>query len=237
VLDLSTTPVPTAAYPGDKVTLYLVVHANNAVAHSAKLVLSATPTAVTTPSGSTGLGDLTTTNKMVTVTVTIPATMTPGKLSLTAKVSAAADKVVPKSTVRTITVAAKPVETATTSTTTSLPTTAPTSGTEVYTAPSPAGSIQPTSAAAVALPQIAAAAPSSAAPSSLSGSTTALREGSPDSQELTFQRVASTQAAWLAALLVAFSVLLTQVRLAGIRPARSRNKGDHRRNRRGLFGR
>jgi hypothetical protein len=63
-----------------------------------------------------------------------------------------------------------------------------------------------------------------------------MRNGSPDSQELTFERVASTQAAWLAALLVAFSVLLTQVRLAGgRRPARLRTKGGHRRTRRGLF--
>jgi hypothetical protein len=63
-----------------------------------------------------------------------------------------------------------------------------------------------------------------------------MREGASDSQELTFQRVASTQAAWLAALLVVFSVLLTQVRLVGARSARSQTKGDHRRNRRGMFG-
>src|SRR5690606_40996390 len=35
----------------------------------------------------------------------------------------------------------------------------------------------------------------------------------PVAQDLTFERMASTQVAWLAALLVAFSLLLTQLRL------------------------
>lgn len=62
----------------------------------------------------------------------------------------------------------------------------------------------------------------------------ALRAASPEPQELTFQRLASTQAAWLAALLVAFSLLLTQVRLN--RPADARRrKGTHRRRRSGVF--
>ena len=53
--------------------------------------------------------------------------------------------------------------------------------------------------------------------------------------ELTFDKLASTQAAWLAALLVAFSLLLTQVRLgkANARAARpAKPKGAHRRTRR-----
>ena len=54
--------------------------------------------------------------------------------------------------------------------------------------------------------------------------------------------MASTQVAWLSALLVAFSLLLTQLRLGRRRvPAgaagRVRPKGAHRRPRRGLFGR
>lgn len=64
----------------------------------------------------------------------------------------------------------------------------------------------------------------------------------PVAQDLTFERMASTQVAWLAALLVAFSLLLTQLRLGRRRvPAgaagRVRPKGAHRRPRRGLFGR
>jgi hypothetical protein len=67
-------------------------------------------------------------------------------------------------------------------------------------------------------------------------SSTLRSGGSPQAQELTFERLASTQAAWLAALLVAFSVLLTQVRLAR-QPTRVRPKGDHRRPKHGLFER
>lgn len=64
----------------------------------------------------------------------------------------------------------------------------------------------------------------------------------PVAQDLTFERMASTQVAWLSALLVAFSLLLTQLRLGRRRvPAgaagRVRPKGAHRRPRRGLFGR
>jgi hypothetical protein len=57
--------------------------------------------------------------------------------------------------------------------------------------------------------------------------------------------MASTQIAWLAALLVAFSLLTTHLRMGRRRPvpgtaralaATSRRKGEHRRPRRGLFG-
>jgi hypothetical protein len=239
VLEVSTTPVAAAAHPGDKVTLFVVIHANKAVAHKATLVLSAKPKATTTPTGSHPLGDLTTTNKTVTVTVTVPKAMKPGKLVLTAKVAAAAaDKAAPKSTTRTITVAAAPKTTPATTppATPALPTTpSGAGGAGGYTPPSPAGSIQPARVPGVALPQIAAGQPSSPAGTGLSGGTTAMRDGSPDAQELTFQRVASTQAAWLAALLVVFSVLLTQVRLVGTRSVRPHAKGGHRRGRRGLF--
>lgn len=60
-------------------------------------------------------------------------------------------------------------------------------------------------------------------------------EGASGPDELTFDKLASTQAAWLAALLVAFSLLLTQVRLgkANTRAARPvKPKGAHRRARR-----
>jgi hypothetical protein len=233
VLEVSTTPVP-VAHPGDKVTMYVVVHADKATAQQAKLTLSTKPKITTTPSGSYSLGDLTGADKMVAVTATIPTTMHPGKLIVTAKITAkTADKAVsPRSVRRTITITAAPAATTTASTT---PTsTGAAAGT--YTAPSPAGSIQPAGAPSIALPQIAAATPSNAPPSGLAGNTMAMREGASDSQELTFQRVASTQAAWLAALLVVFSVLLTQVRLVGARSTRSQTKGDHRRNRRGMFG-
>ncbi|TDB82417.1 hypothetical protein E1264_31425 [Actinomadura sp. KC216] len=61
----------------------------------------------------------------------------------------------------------------------------------------------------------------------------------PVAQDLTFERMASTQIAWLAALMVAFSLLLTQARLGRKRmpaAAPKRTKGEHRRPRRGSFG-
>lgn len=108
----------------------------------------------------------------------------------------------------------------------------------------PQGSSSPVPSPSVALPAIPAAAPvaqPSVAPDGSTaqpaGNTTALRSGSP-AEDLTFERLASTQAAWLAALLVAFSVLLTQVRL-GRRPnsaiPAAQFKGAHRRNRKGIF--
>jgi hypothetical protein len=50
--------------------------------------------------------------------------------------------------------------------------------------------------------------------------------------QLTFGKLASTQAAWLAALLVAFSLLLTQVRLGKATAKPVKPKGTHRKTRR-----
>ncbi|MFC9970023.1 hypothetical protein ACFVH6_03875 [Spirillospora sp. NPDC127200] len=115
-----------------------------------------------------------------------------------------------------------------------------------YTPPSPNGSFRPNDAKSpqVALPPIAQS-PSVAPPTSstTSGPESRLRNNqTPVAQDLTFERMASTQVAWLAALLVAFSLLLTQLRLgrraepAAVAEARRRAKGTHRRPRKGLFG-
>ncbi|WP_141582388.1 hypothetical protein [Actinomadura sp. WMMA1423] len=95
----------------------------------------------------------------------------------------------------------------------------------------------------VALPSIQAPNPS-VAPSPVAGSGTpqSRLQGNkaPVAQDLTFERMASTQIAWLAALLVAFSLLLTQLRLGRRRvPAGAprRPRGTHRRPRGGMFGR
>jgi hypothetical protein len=95
---------------------------------------------------------------------------------------------------------------------------------------SPAGALQNPQ---VALPQIA---PQAGTPPTVAAAApNSLRGGAPGAQELTFERLASTQAAWLAALLVAFSLLLTQLRL--VRPYHVRLTGDHRRPRHGVFQR
>jgi len=59
-----------------------------------------------------------------------------------------------------------------------------------------------------------------------------MRGTADDSDVLTFDKLASTQAAWLAALLVAFSLLLTQVRLGRATIKDPKQKGAHRRVRR-----
>lgn len=102
----------------------------------------------------------------------------------------------------------------------------------------------------MALPPIAAPSPSVAPGPSIAPSPDAAAPESrlrnnkaPVAQDLTFERMASTQVAWLAALLVAFSLLLTQLRLgrrgtprAAAAAATRRAKGFHRRTRKGMFG-
>jgi hypothetical protein len=62
--------------------------------------------------------------------------------------------------------------------------------------------------------------------------TQQMRGTAAEADELTFDKLASTQAAWLAALLVAFSLLLTQVRLGRSAVRAPKPKGAHRRLRR-----
>jgi hypothetical protein len=65
------------------------------------------------------------------------------------------------------------------------------------------------------------------------GNAQSMRGTEDAADQLTFDKLASTQAAWLAALLVAFSLLLTQVRLGRAAAARDpKAKGAHRRTRR-----
>lgn len=116
------------------------------------------------------------------------------------------------------------------------------SGTGGYVPPSPNSSFSPRNPQ-VALPPIQAPSPS-VAPSPVPGSGTpqSRLQGNkaPVAQDITFERMASTQIAWLAALMVAFSLLLTQLRLGRRRvpagAAAKRTKGTHRRPRRGMFG-
>ncbi|TDB86170.1 hypothetical protein [Actinomadura sp. 7K534] len=94
----------------------------------------------------------------------------------------------------------------------------------------------------VALPPIQAPNPSVAPSQGVALTPQSRLQGNeaPVAQDLTFERMASTQIAWLAALLVAFSLLLTQLRLGRRRipagAAAMRAKGAHRRPRKGMFG-
>lgn len=64
------------------------------------------------------------------------------------------------------------------------------------------------------------------------GNSQSMRGTADAENQLTFDKLASTQAAWLAALLVAFSLLLTQVRLGKATAKDVRSKGTHRKSRR-----
>ncbi|WP_433335073.1 hypothetical protein [Spirillospora sp. CA-294931] len=102
-----------------------------------------------------------------------------------------------------------------------------------YTPPSPNSNPQ------VALPPIQQAPSPSVAPNVTPTPESRLRNNkAPIAQDLTFERMASTQIAWLAALMVAFSLLMTQLRLGRPRnaAAAARAKGAHRRPKRGTFG-
>ena len=119
------------------------------------------------------------------------------------------------------------------------------SGGSGYVPPTPNGTFNPsgTKSPQVALPPISAPSPSVAAPVTSTNITpdSKLRSNEkPVAEDLTFQRMASTQIAWLAALLVAFSLLMTQLRLGRRNgtgtPVTVRIKGTHRRTRRGVFG-
>ncbi|KAB2347275.1 hypothetical protein [Actinomadura rudentiformis] len=112
-----------------------------------------------------------------------------------------------------------------------------------YVPPRPNGTFNPsgTQSPRVALPPIAQPSPSLAPAAAPPSPNSRLRGNErPVAQDLTFERMASTQVAWLAALMVAFSLLLTQLRLGrrrtGPAAAPIRPRGDHRRPRRGVFG-
>jgi hypothetical protein len=64
------------------------------------------------------------------------------------------------------------------------------------------------------------------------GNSQSMHGSADGANQLTFDKLARTQAAWLAALLVAFSLLLTQVRLGKATTKDVRPKGTHRKPRR-----
>jgi hypothetical protein len=115
---------------------------------------------------------------------------------------------------------------------------ATTSGSDLPTGSTGSGTTAATGSAgdgAVLPPMTATQAPTTAPPTSVvqnTGNTQSMRGSADEADVLTFDKLASTQAAWLAALLVAFSLLLTQVRLGRANTKDKGPKGAHRRPRR-----
>jgi hypothetical protein len=208
----STAPVPLltismslsskTAGPGGSVTATMKVSSRNATAHNAELRLSAPGATVLSPGG---LGDLGSTPRSAAGLVTIPTTHGPGTVTVTASISADHATTRRTSKIITVTTAAAAANLGA-SGTNALPFTAPGSGLPGAPMTLP-GAIQPQ------LPLIGqppAVAPKLGQP----GTPTALRAASsPLGMDDTTFRLVLTQVAWLSALFMFMSVLLTQIRL------------------------
>jgi hypothetical protein len=236
----------------------VLVKASQATATGTRLVARAGSGATVSPlcarsPGGCDLGSISASKTYKSLAVTIPKSMTSGKVALT--VTAWATNAASAPYNGSISVTKKPTPSTKSSTNSGSTSNSNTSGgatgstgsgsstntttlpgsTSAFAPPSGAGGLSPTAPPSAQFPQIAPQAGGN--PAVVPGDTQnmgALRPDSPQPQELTFQRLASTQAAWLAALLVAFSLLLTQVRLGKSAAAR-RRKGEHRRQRSGVF--
>jgi hypothetical protein len=190
------------AGPGGSVTATVKVSSRNATAHNAQLRLSASGATVLSPGG---LGDLGSTSRSVASLVTIPTTHGPGTVTVTAAISA--DHATTRRTSQTINVTTAAAAAANLGAPgmSGLPFTAPGSG--LPGAPMTLPGLQPQ------LPLIGqppAVAPKLGQP----GTPTALRAASsPLGMDDTTYRLVVTQMAWLSALLVFMSVLLTQIRV------------------------
>jgi hypothetical protein len=246
-----TTSVPAGAlHGGDSVIVTIDVWSTNATAYNAILLLSTTSkittdrtcTATTKVPCTVGILDLSQVkaHKHFPVKVTIPKKMKTGTpqliVTVTANTAPSASSAqvnsMPVSRTLTVTAVVPPAAIA------KLPAATPAAtSTPTYTAPTPTGSLQPAAPGqSLTLPQVLA--PSTAPTASLAGNATALRSGSPSNADVVFKQLAGTTAGWLAALLVAFAVLLTQVRLRILRyrPDVTRApRAAHRRPSGGLF--
>jgi hypothetical protein len=179
--------------------------------------------------------------RLVAITVSVPSSVTKGTVKVSAHLDASGGTVA-KDASRSFTVT-KPKTTSSSSSSgssssgssgssgaggTSLPSgglTPPSTGT---------GSTTTDNGTSAVLPAIPQQTPTTAPDPAVlpTGSSQAMRGSTEASDELTFDKLASTQAAWLAALLVAFSLLLTQVRLGKASARDNRAKGTHRKTRR-----
>lgn len=245
-------------YEGDTIYASVHVHASKQ-AQEARLKLSATGSpkpSIARCATPCDLGTLGTRGRALSIKLTVPDDINSSKMTLTAQLSASGSTA--DTATRTVSITKK-LETSPS------PTPSPTNtggtgtggtgtggtgtggtgtgGTGNYPA-APTGSFGPS--ASVPPPQVfpgltpgdtAAPNPAIASNAAPGAATSVLRSNERRAgQELRFEQMASTQAAWLAALMVAFSLLLTQIRL-GRRPApaAAAGKGAHRRPRRGMF--
>ncbi|HEX2314041.1 MAG TPA: hypothetical protein VHJ17_09920 [Thermomonospora sp.] len=232
-LEVTVTVPDRDVFEGDEVTATVEVRAERATPHTLlRLTAGGRPVPELSRCADKpcDLGRVGWRGKELKVVVTIPKKIRSGKVTLTAEVSGEGAR--DDAFTRKIEVRRKLDPSPSPSPTKSGSSTPPLSGGggTSYTPPAPNGSFDPrVPSPNVDLPPVTPPAPS-VAPNALALSPqSALRSNdTPGAQELEFERLASTQAAWLSALLVAFALLLTQLRL-GRRRARPRG-GTHRRS-------
>ncbi|WP_119727531.1 hypothetical protein [Thermomonospora amylolytica] len=254
----SATPSPSPSEPEDPLAgMKLVLRAPNVPAITLSQCTVAEPCALATPEDPDAAGDT------ESILVTIPKSYTPKNLTLIARVTAEGAEVGSAEETVTVRQPPSPSPTKTSPKPTKTPKDpgrldrSPTSGSSgsgggsssgsggssvsggvAYTPPAPNGSAA--TLPPVSLPQAGAPAPTIAPGTAGTTGTvapqTALRSGTdPVAYRQEFDQLARTQAAWLSALVVAFCLLVAQLRLnrgrtaTAAAPARRRRKGAHRR--------
>ena len=232
-----------AVHAGSVVKFNAHIAAQSAVMHSVRLSLGSTPKAdidmkCVISAGLCELGDVdTATGKDVEFTLTVSSKTTSGTIRVEAEAVSGPDQA-DSGQMRyalKVTKAPKPTPSPTHSSGSSSGSSG-SSGSNLPTGnlgSSGVPSATPSNGSAVLPPittpqQAPATAPNAQNPSD----SPQMRGTAADADELTFGELASTQAAWLAALLVAFSLLLTQVRLGRAGTKDPKQKGAHRRPRR-----
>lgn len=244
-----------AIHAGTKVELIAHVSTELDTVHSVKLSISATPkedvsdidAKCVLSAGLCELGDLTkATVKEVDFTLTVSSKMTSGTIKVSTDALSTPDNADATPTPYALKVTKapkpKPKPSATHSSSSSSSNSSSSSGSSTSSGSSlpvggtsnAGGTANNTPNSSTVLPSIApqqTQAPATA-PVQDTGNSQQMRGTNASADELTFDRLASTQAAWLAALLVAFSLLLTQIRLGRVGAGTPKRKGAHRRTRR-----
>ncbi|MGH3377115.1 MAG: hypothetical protein ACRDP6_20485 [Actinoallomurus sp.] len=236
-----------AIHAGSTVKFVAHIKAGAAVMHSVQLGVTANPAAeidlncVLSDLGLCELGDVSTAGKDASFTLTVPAKTKSGTIQVKAYATSTPDKTdsTPTPYSLKVTKAPKPTPSPTHSSGSgssgssggssgsNLPTGNLGSSNVPSTTPSSNSALLPP----ITTPQQQAPATAPGTPQNPSDAPQ-MRGTAADANELTFGELASTQAAWLAALLVAFSLLLTQVRLGRANTKDDKQKGSHRRPRR-----
>ncbi len=242
-LKLAFANLPSASHPGTSSTFDVVVTPQGGAVSNFELTLASDRGSKPTFANTTRTYTVKKLSaaRHIAVTVAIPTKVKSGKVKVTAY--AAGDELAKAMSAAQSFTVTKPkssssgssggssTSSGSTSSTPSLPTgstaTTPSGGAGAATTPSDSAVLP-----SLAAPQQTPSTAPNATVVQNAGSSQSMRGTPVADDELTFDKLASTQAAWLAALLVAFSLLLTQIRLGRTAARSPKHKGAHRRVRR-----